>query len=325
MLSISPFKPLFTSREGSFSDALRYNREHRGRSLRRKSWRTRRQGASRAAEHRPLCLCILAIGALFAWWNLYHDDGFLFLSNYLNQVESCLACYGGALGAFASSSEPGRAGDGASVLAHRPRPCPSAHWYVALHRRYGGLARGVIGGQLFIGTAFFSQLFFLMRWLCTRPVPHIAVAIAVAIATYGVLEAAAWAVMALFPSCLCALPCASSFWHCASSAAGEFFGNAPFRPKMAPKPLPLPLPRPIRAPLGAFRPNSSYTVQLTGSFSGMTHAMASGIIPLGHDKLLPCYIGSVVAGGIFCVAFARDDHAAKLWPRVRTTIFPSRC
>lgn len=58
-------------------------------------------GGVRAAEHRPLCLCILAIGALFAWWNLYHDDGFLFLSNYLNQVESCLACYGGALGAFA--------------------------------------------------------------------------------------------------------------------------------------------------------------------------------------------------------------------------------
>ena len=49
-------------------------------------------GGVRAAEHRPLCLCILAIGALFAWWNLYHDDGFLFLSNYLNQVESCLAC-----------------------------------------------------------------------------------------------------------------------------------------------------------------------------------------------------------------------------------------
>lgn len=99
-------------------------------------------GGVRAAEHRPLCLCILAIGALFAWWNLYHDDGFLFLSNYLNQVESCLACYGGALGAFAlivgarASWATARAS-----LAHRPRHCPSAHWYVALHRRYGRLAR----------------------------------------------------------------------------------------------------------------------------------------------------------------------------------------
>lgn len=81
-------------------------------------------GGVRAAEHRPLCLCILAIGALFAWWNLYHDDGFLFLSNYLNQVESCLACYGGALGAFALIVGAGRAGDGASVPGSSPSPLP---------------------------------------------------------------------------------------------------------------------------------------------------------------------------------------------------------
>lgn len=126
---------------------------------------------------------------------------------------------------------------------------------------------GVIVGQLFIGTAFFSQLFFLMRWLCTRPVSHIAVAIAVAIATYGVLEAAAWVVMALFP--LMPLRIAVRFLLLALgiAAAGEFFGNAPFRPRMTSKPLPLPLPRPAKAPLGAFRPNSSYTAQLTGSFS----------------------------------------------------------
>ena len=222
-------------------------------------------GGVRAAEHRPLCLCILAIGALFAWWNLYHDDGFLFLSNYLNQVESCLACYGGALGAFAlivGARASWRRRERPWLIALAIAQALTGTWlFIAVMADWPA---GVIGGQLFIGTAFFSQLFFLMRWLCTRPVPHIAVAIAVAIATYGVLEAAAWPYS---PSCLCALPCASSFWHCASSAAGEFFGNAPFRPKMAPKPLPLPLPRPIRAPLGAFRPNSSYTVQLTGSFS----------------------------------------------------------
>ncbi len=157
-------------------------------------------GGVRAAEHRPLCLCILAIGALFAWWNLYHDDGFLFLSNYLNQVESCLACYGGALGAFAlivGARASWRRRERPWLIALAIAQALTGTWlFIAVMADWPA---GVIGGQLFIGTAFFSQLFFLMRWLCTRPVPHIAVAIAVAIATYGVLEAAAWAVMALFP------------------------------------------------------------------------------------------------------------------------------
>lgn len=84
-------------------------------------------GGVRAAEHRPLCLCILAIGALFAWWNLYHDDGFLFLSNYLNQVESCLACYGGRPRRLRPHRRsPGELATARASLAHRPRHCPSA-------------------------------------------------------------------------------------------------------------------------------------------------------------------------------------------------------
>lgn len=55
---------------------------------------------------------------------------------------------------------------------------------------------------------------------------------------------------------------------------------------------------------------------------GMTHAMASGIIPLGHDKLLPCYIGSVVAAASSTSPLPEMTAPAKLWPRVRTTIFP---
>lgn len=185
---------------------------------------------------------------------------------------------------------------------------------------------GVIGGQLFIGTAFFSQLFFLMRWLCTRPVPHIAVAIAVAIATYGVLEAAAWAVMALFPLmplriavrflllALCIVYSWRVLWKRPVSAQNGPEAS-PFASAETDKSAPRRLPPQLLLHCAAY-----------WLIFGMTHAMASGIIPLGHDKLLPCYIGSVVAGGIFCVAFARDDHAAKLWPRrAAQRSSPSRC
>ena len=105
-------------------------------------------GGVRAAEHRPLCLCILAIGALFAWWNLYHDDGFLFLSNYLNQVESCLACYGGALGAFALI-----VGARAS-WRRRERP-----WLIAL-----AIAQALTGTWLFIAV--------MADWRHRRPAFH---------------------------------------------------------------------------------------------------------------------------------------------------------
>ena len=121
-------------------------------------------GGVRAAEHRPLCLCILAIGALFAWWNLYHDDGFLFLSNYLNQVESCLACYGGALGAFAlivGARASWRRRERPWLIALAIAQALTGTWlFIAVMADWPA---GVIGGQLFIGTAFFSQLFFLMR------------------------------------------------------------------------------------------------------------------------------------------------------------------
>lgn len=280
-------------------------------------------GGVRAAEHRPLCLCILAIGALFAWWNLYHDDGFLFLSNYLNQVESCLACYGGALGAFAlivGARASWRRRERPWLIALAIAQALTGTWlFIAVMADWPA---GVIGGQLFIGTAFFSQLFFLMRWLCTRPVPHIAVAIAVAIATYGVLEAAAWVMMALFPLmplriavrflllALCIVCSWRVLWKRPVSAQNGPEAS-PFASAETDKSAPRRLPPQLLLHCAAY-----------WLIFGMTHAMASGIIPLGHDKLLPCYIGSVVAGGIFCVAFARDDHAAKLWPRVRTTIFP---
>ncbi len=126
----------------------------------------------RAAEHRPLCLCILAIGALFACGTSTTTTDFFSCRTISTKLRRCLA-YGGALGAFPSSSGPGELATARASLAHRPRHCPSAHWYVALHRRYGRLARWRHRRPaFFIGTAFFSQLFFLMRWLCTSRPPY---------------------------------------------------------------------------------------------------------------------------------------------------------
>ena len=124
MLSISPFKPLFTSREGSFSDALRYNREHRGRSLRRKSWRTRRQGASaRPSIARSACASWLLVRCSLGGTSTTTTD-FFSCRTISTKLRAAWLATAAPSAPSPSSSEPGRAGDGASVPGSSPSPLP---------------------------------------------------------------------------------------------------------------------------------------------------------------------------------------------------------
>lgn len=270
--------------------------------------------------------CVLSIGALFAWWNLFHDDGFLFLGNYLNQVESCLACYGGAVVACALI-----VGARASWQRHERRwlialaiaqACNGAGFFAAI---VTGWSLGIVVAQLLLGTAFFSQLFFLVRWLAARPLPSITLAGAAAVATYGALECGAWGITALLPFiplrigvrfALLGLGVACSWQILAKRPSVPSGASATSAPSAALCAGACPT-TPRRLPPQLLLHCGAYWL-----IFGMTHAMASGIIPLGHDKLLPCYVGSIVAGGIFYIAFARNKRVVKLWPRVRTTVFP---
>lgn len=278
----------------------------------------------------PLRCYVLAIGSLFAWWNLYHDDGFLFLDFYPNQVESCLACYGGAviacgvivglksswqqhlrswIIALTAISVLGGIGFFAMVVAARPL--------------------GLIIAQLIIGAAFFSLLFFLARWLAQQSLPAIALAIAAAVTTYGLLECAAWVATSLFPLLAVRIAVRFAFlgvgficsWQILAAHSAEENVPAGDSPSASSS-------NAAEAHTGSansFRRLPFQLVLHSGAYwliFGMTHAMASGIIPLGHDKLFPCYLGSVIAGAIFYAAFARGDRSSKIWPRVRTTVFP---
>lgn len=281
------------------------------------------EGATRAASLR---CCVLAIGALFAWWNLFHDDGFLFLDNYLNQVESCLTCYSGAavacaliMGARASWQQHERRWLIALAIV---QACSGAGFFAAV---VVGWPLGIVAAQLLLGTAFFSQLFFLVRWLASQPLTSIALAGAAAVATYGALECGAWGITALLPFIPLRIGVRFALLLLGFACSWQVLAKRPSVPDGASIPHP-----PSTAPStgkcpGAPRRLPPQLLLHCGAYwliFGMTHAMASGIIPLGHDKLLPCYIGSIVAGGIFYIAFARNDHVVKLWPRVRTTVFP---
>lgn len=279
-----------------------------------------------ALAFRSVRFYVLAIGALFAWWNLYHDDGFLFLGRYLNQVESCVSCYGGALIACA-----------VIVCLKGSWQQRLRSWIVALVaiQALGGIGffaavaaqwpLGLILAQLLIGAAFFSQLFFLARWLSRRPLPSIALAIAAAVTIYGLMECGAWVITALCPLfavrilvrfALLGLGFACS-WHILVAHSPEEEGDEDPSASSAAAINSVAKGPARRLPWQLILHSGAYWL-----IFGMTHAMASGIIPLGHDKLIPCYLGSVIAGGVFYFVFAREGHIGKIWSQVRTTVFP---
>ncbi|WP_302382856.1 helix-turn-helix transcriptional regulator [uncultured Adlercreutzia sp.] len=269
-----------------------------------------------AREHprgRTLLLAC-ALGAYLAWENLYHDEGFLFLPGYLNQVESCVASYGGAFIACALI-----AGLRSSWRAHERRWLSGTvlaqgalglAFYGAV---YAQAPAGIVGAQLLLSTSFFIMLFFIMRALAMLPLAHAALLIAGGIGLYGLLECAVWALALAMPSLglRFALHLGLLVAAFVCLRTGRVAANAV---KVAPEPrttshraLPLPL------------------LLHTGSYwfvFGLTHALASGVIPMGHDKLLPCYLGSMAASLVFYLVFARSASVEKVWPKVRACIFP---
>lgn len=275
-----------------------------------------RETREMAREHprgRTLLLAC-ALGAYLAWENLYHDEGFLFLPGYLNQVESCVASYGGAFIACALI-----AGLRSSWRAHERR------WLFGMALVQGALGlafygavnaqapAGIVGAQLLSSASFFVVLFFMMRALTALPLAHAALLIAGGIGLYGFLECAAWALALAMPflGLRFALHLGLLVGAFACLRAGSGATNAR---EAAPEPQNVPrraLPPALLLHTGAY-----------WFVFGLTHALASGVIPMGHDKLLPCYLGSIAASLVFYLVFVRPENVERLWPKVRACIFP---
>lgn len=257
-------------------------------------------------------IAAFSIGIYFAWWNLYHDEGFLFVDSHVNQVLSCIACYGGALVACAAIDGLRKHWEG------RER-----RWLVIIlgvQLVFGGIFYGVIAArtemavgavQLVLGATFFAVLFFLMRQLASLPLRQAALLIALGVGVYGALECALWAITMIAPllplRIVVHLVLLGSGFATAWAAIGKDDLSSEEQPPCEPATVPAQL------------------VLHTGAYwlvFGMTHALASGVVPIGHDKLLPCYMGSIVAATLFYLVFARNEYAGKLWPKVRACIFP---
>lgn len=262
-------------------------------------------------------LIALALGTYFAWWNLYHDEGFLFLDDYLNQVVSCISCYGGALIAGALMLGLKKSWEAClkpwlTALGITQLLC-GALFYGAVALQ---MAAGIIALQLLLSTSFFITLFFLMRKLASQPLPRAALLIAGGIGLYGLLASLVWAVTMIAPSLLVRIVS-----HAVLFGGGfAMLWITAIRSDGLTEPESLPvatadccnrIPLPLILHIGAY-----------WFVFGVTHAMASGIIPIGHDKLLPCYLGSIAASLVFYAAFARSGQTEKLWPKVRACIFP---
>ena len=253
-----------------------------------------------------------SIGIYFTWWNLYHDEGFLFVGNFVEQVASCIACYGGALiacaviGGLRAQWETRERGWLICILAIQMIAGAVFYGVIAAHAE-----AAVSAVQLVLGATFFIMLFFLMCRLTELSLRQGAVLIAAGLGIYGALECVLWAVTMMVPLLPLRIVLHFMLLGGGFAAAWMAVGNTAASSETQPSCEPASVPAPLVLHAGAY-----------WLVFGMTHALASGVVPIGHDKLLPCYLGSIVAATLFYLVFARRDRPGKLWPKVRACIFP---
>lgn len=257
-----------------------------------------------------------ACGLLLAWWNLYHDEGFLFLGTLEAQVASCVACYGGILVAAAALA----------VLRRRVRSLRPAYIGLLVVQALCGIGfylavalqadTALVGLQVLLGAAAFAALFLLLPQLGSCGFPCLPRLIALSLALYALVECAAWGLALAFPGLAVRFATHVALWVGAALCAGVAFSRAQWQAEADRAPAEAPTERrglPWQLVLSA----GAYWLVF-----GMTHALASGVIPAGHDKLLVCYLGSLAAAGLFFLVFGTLQPGDKIWPKMRLCIFP---
>lgn len=259
-----------------------------------------------------------ACGLLLAWWNLYHDEGFLFLGNLDAQIASCVACYGGSLVAAA-----------ALAVLRRKTPALRPVFFGLLAAQavcglgfYGAVAFGgdglIVGLQVLLGTVAFAAIFLMLPQLDGCGFPCLPRLIALALALYAVVECAAWGAALACPGIAVRFATHIVLWAATALCAWTAFSRAGWQLEAAPDAPPADA-RPARRRL------PWQIVLSAGAYwlvFGMTHALASGVVPVGHDKLIVCYLGSLAAAGLFFVVFGKLQPGDKIWPKMRLCIFP---
>lgn len=258
-----------------------------------------------------------ACGLLLAWWNLYHDEGFLFLGTLEAQVISCVACYGGILVAAlaltvlrrnAPSLRPAFIG----LLA--AQALCGLGFYAAVALQADAV---LVVLQVLLGATAFAALFLLLPQLGACGLPCLPRLIALALALYALVECAAWGLALVFPGLAVRLVTHVALWAGAALCAWVAFSRAEWQVEAADPAAPDASTERRALPWQLVLSAGAYWLVF-----GMTHALASGVIPAGHDKLLVCYLGSLAAAGLFLVVFGTLQPGDKIWPKMRLCIFP---
>lgn len=262
------------------------------------------------------------VGCLLAWWNICHEDGMLFFSEWASRMFSCMASCSGGLVVFAVMA----------VLSKKERK---------ISARMG----------VFAAVAMLAVEVALDACSPAEPAGLIAaLQLAASVLTFGcivaastVLEGVGTKALGQTAVCVLAFYCASEF---AVFAAYGLSGSDSVRGILHAVVLTAGMSLLIRAMFGGLQQRGGNAVALSARPSflslghrgipwqfvihvlaystvfGVTHALASGVVPANLEKMAACYIGTGAASLVMFAMLRGRDESETVWPLLRQYVFP---
>ena len=269
------------------------------------------------------CLYSTSFGLYLAWLGIHHDRGFLRLDSLELQALSCAAGFFGILLAGLSILMLHRRKTGLAV------PCTFAFLAaqiccsVALDVSFTqGFASLSILLQSLIAMLTFIALAQIVIQISAFGLKEAAIAVGVGIGSFGIVQCmlfllahafGAWGIDHIVPwvpleDIVSFLVLVGAFFSLrAVSSSGELVAawrleNLKFQ----------------KIPWQIVFHGMSYFVVF-----GVTHVLASGILPHSDQKLLPCFLGAGLAAVLLLVLFGGKNSDLRLWPKIRNIVFPA--
>lgn len=270
-------------------------------------------GASRLPQE--LTLYAIGIGLLLAWWTICHESSVLFLTDFSSRVLSCIGSNIGGLVALAA------------VLLGRKRDAPlsgRAAGVVFGAMLAVGIALNVCASQEIVwatialqamaSTLLFCSIIFSARMVEGLGPKSLGRITVTALATYCLSEAAVFLVFEL-----AGIEAIRGVLHTLVLVAGAALLRQAFvstdrlrgEPSYPQTPLQKGVPWQLVVHI------LSYAV-----IFGMTHVLASGVVPIDTDKIAPSYIGTGLAAVLVYAMTRKTDGPETFWPLLRQYVFP---
>lgn len=256
----------------------------------------------------------MGLGLLLAWWAICHESGMLFLAEWPSRVFSCMASnIGGAVALIVIVL----AGRSAAFSLRR------ADVYFGVMLAVGmaldlcaplGIVWAIVPLEAAASTLLFYCIVFSSRMvegMGSKALGRIAV---VALTAYCLSEAVVFLVFELVGN-----GTVRGLMHTAVLVAGAILMRSAFASSDK-----------MRAASSRLRALSCHGVPrqlVTHVLSytlifGMTHVLASGVVPVSTDKIAPSYIGTGLAALLVCAMVWRKDESEAFWPLLRQYVFP---